>query len=109
MQTAETMAFVTLSLCELFRAFTVRSERLSLFQIGLFSNPGWLGRLRSVASAAGGDRFCAFPEPVFNTHPISLTEWGVVVGLALIPALIGGDHEMVFASKGIAGRNWGDI
>ena len=28
-QTAETMAFVTLSLCELFRAYTVRSERAS--------------------------------------------------------------------------------
>ena len=30
-QTAETMAFVTLSLAELFRAYTVRSERASLF------------------------------------------------------------------------------
>src|SRR6185436_17111307 len=37
-QTAETMAFVTLSMCELFRAFTVRSERLSIFQLGFFSN-----------------------------------------------------------------------
>ncbi|MGE5376613.1 MAG: cation-translocating P-type ATPase, partial [Bacteroidota bacterium] len=37
-QTAETMAFVTLSLCELFRAYTVRSERASIFQIGVFSN-----------------------------------------------------------------------
>ena len=37
-QTAETMAFVTLSLAELFRAYTVRSERASLFQIGIFSN-----------------------------------------------------------------------
>jgi P-type Ca2+ transporter type 2C len=37
-QTAETMAFVTLSLAELFRAYTVRSERASLFSIGVFSN-----------------------------------------------------------------------
>jgi Ca2+-transporting ATPase len=37
-QTAETMAFVTLSLAELFRAYTVRSERASLFSIGIFSN-----------------------------------------------------------------------
>ena len=37
-QTAETMAFVTLSLCELFRAYTVRSERASIFTIGVFSN-----------------------------------------------------------------------
>ncbi len=37
-QTAETMAFVTLSLCELFRAYAVRSEKASLIQIGVFSN-----------------------------------------------------------------------
>ncbi|HMA07519.1 MAG TPA: cation-translocating P-type ATPase, partial [Ramlibacter sp.] len=37
-QTAETMAFVTLSLCELFRAYTVRSEYSSIFRIGVFSN-----------------------------------------------------------------------
>ena len=37
-QTAETMAFVTLSLCELFRAYTVRSERASIFRLGVFSN-----------------------------------------------------------------------
>jgi Ca2+-transporting ATPase len=37
-QTAETMAFVTLSMAELFRAYTVRSERASIFQIGIFSN-----------------------------------------------------------------------
>ena len=37
-RTAETMAFVTLSLCELFRAYTVRSERVSVFRLGVFSN-----------------------------------------------------------------------
>ncbi|HEY5983689.1 MAG TPA: cation-translocating P-type ATPase, partial [Anaerolineales bacterium] len=37
-QTAETMAFATLSLCELFRAYTVRSEFASIFSIGIFSN-----------------------------------------------------------------------
>jgi len=37
-QSAETMAFVTLSLAELFRAYTVRSEKVSLFKLGIFSN-----------------------------------------------------------------------
>jgi Ca2+-transporting ATPase len=27
-----------------------------------------------------------FLQPIFNTHFLSLREWGVVVGLALIPA-----------------------
>jgi len=36
-QAAETMAFVTLSLGELFRAYTVHSEQTSFFAIGAFS------------------------------------------------------------------------
>ncbi len=85
-QTAETMAFVTLSLCELFRAYTVRSERASVFTIGLFSNK-WM------QYAVGASIFLlfivtAFPflQTIFNTHFPSLMEWSVIVGLALIPA-----------------------
>jgi len=86
-QTAETMAFVTLSLCELFRAYTVRSERASLFSIGIFSN-------RSMQYAVGLSIVLLllvinvpFLQPIFNTHFLSAREWGVVVGLALIPAV----------------------
>ncbi len=86
-QTAETMAFVTLSLAELFRAYTVRSERASIFAIGIFSNKYMqyavglsIGLLLIV---------CAVPffQPIFNTHFLSAQEWGVVVGLALMPAV----------------------
>ncbi|GAB1469882.1 cation-translocating P-type ATPase [Chloroflexota bacterium] len=86
-QTAETMAFVTLSLAELFRAYTVRSERASIFQIGIFSN-------KYMQYAVGISitlllLVCAIPflQPIFNTHFLSLREWLVVVGLALIPAV----------------------
>jgi Ca2+-transporting ATPase len=86
-QTAETMAFVTLSLCELFRAYTVRSERASIFQIGVFSN-------RYMQYAVGLSitlllLVCSVPflQPIFNTHFLSGREWLVVVGLAIIPAV----------------------
>jgi len=86
-QTAETMAFVTLSLAELFRAYTVRSERASLFSIGIFSNP-------YMQYAVGLSitlllLVCAVPflQPIFNTHFLSLREWIVVLGLAVTPAI----------------------
>jgi Ca2+-transporting ATPase len=86
-QTAETMAFVTLSLCELFRAFTVRSERASIFKIGLFTNKYMLyavglsiGLLLLVVNVY-------FLQPIFNTHFLSANEWLLVLGLALIPAI----------------------
>ena len=86
-QTAETMAFVTLSLAELFRAYTVRSERASLFSIGIFSNKymqyavGLSITLLLLVSAV------PFLQPIFNTHFLSVREWGVVLGLALMPAV----------------------
>ncbi|MBE0668996.1 MAG: cation-translocating P-type ATPase [Anaerolineales bacterium] len=86
-QTAETMAFVTLSLAELFRAYTVRSERASIFKIGIFSN-------KYMQYAVGISIallliVCAVPflQPIFNTHFLSAREWGLVLGLAIMPAV----------------------
>jgi len=86
-RTGETMAFLTLSLAELFRAYTVRSERMSLFQIGAFSN-------RYMQYAVGSSIILLllvvnvpFLQPIFNTHFLSPVEWATVIGLALIPAV----------------------
>jgi Ca2+-transporting ATPase len=86
-QTAETMAFVTLSLCELFRAYTVRSERVSIFRLGIFSN-------RYMQYAVGLSLILLllvinvpFFQPIFNTHYLARSEWLVVLGLGLIPAV----------------------
>jgi len=86
-QTAETMAFATLSLCELFRAYTARSERTSIFTIGVFSNK-WM------QYAVGASIFLLFIvtavpflRPIFNTHFPSIREWSTIIGLALIPAV----------------------
>ena len=86
-QTAETMAFVTLSLAELFRAYTVRSERASIFTIGFFSN-------KYMQYAVGLSIallliVCSVPflQPIFNTHFLTGPEWGLVLGLALMPAI----------------------
>ncbi len=86
-QTAETMAFVTLSLCELFRAYTVRSEKASLLRLGIFSN-------RYMQYAVGLSIVLMmlvinvpFLQPIFNTHFMSVREWLMVVSLALIPAV----------------------
>jgi Ca2+-transporting ATPase len=86
-QTAETMAFITLSLCELFRAYTVRSEKASIFRLGVFSN-------RYMQYAVGLSITLLllvvsvpFLQPIFNTHFMSGREWAVVLGLAIIPAV----------------------
>jgi P-type Ca2+ transporter type 2C len=86
-QTAETMAFVTLSLAELFRAYTVRSERASIFTIGVFSN-------KYMQYAVGLSItllliVCTVPffQPIFNTHFLGISEWVLVISLSFIPAV----------------------
>jgi Ca2+-transporting ATPase len=86
-QTAETMAFVTLSLAELLRAFTVRSERVSIFRLGFFSNKYLVGAVALSTTLLLLTVFVPFLQPIFNTHALTWPEWQVVVGLALIPAV----------------------
>ncbi|MGA8833381.1 MAG: cation transporting ATPase C-terminal domain-containing protein [Desulfomonilaceae bacterium] len=86
--TARTMAFVTLSMCELFRAFTVRSDRLFVLKIGLFSNRFMVGPVLFSVALLVITVVVPFLNPISNTRPLSFTEWSVVMGLALIPAII---------------------
>ena len=86
-QSAETMAFATLVLCEVFRAYTVRSERESIFRIGVFSN-------KYMQYAVGASILmlllviCVpFLQSIFNTHFPTIREWAVIISLAIIPAL----------------------
>lgn len=85
--TAQTMAFATLSLAQLFRAYTVRSEKASVFTIGIFSN-------RYMQLAVGASILLLLLvinvpslQPIFNTYFLSLSEWITVITLALVPAI----------------------
>lgn len=71
MQNAQTMAFVTLCVSELFRAYTARSEHYSVFKIGFFSN-------KSTQWAVGSSPFLVlitvyvpFFRPFFDTVPLT--------------------------------------
>ena len=85
---ANTMAFATLTMCQLFHAFDVRSERHSLFHIGVFTNSAMnkafvIGMLMQIAVLAVPPL-----QLVFSTTPMSLNEWLVVLGLAIAPVVI---------------------
>ncbi len=87
-KTACTMAFATLVFCELTRAFAVRSEKQSIFKIGLFSN-----KTMNIAFLIGLVlQLAVLLIPPFQTifEVTSLTgiEWVVVVVLALIPLAV---------------------
>ena len=86
--TANTMAFATLVFCELTRAFAVRSERMSVFQIGLLSNKTMnkafvVGLVLQLAVL-----LIPFLQPVFHITALTGAEWLVVVGLSLVPLVV---------------------
>ena len=86
--TANTMAFATLTFCQLFHAFDVRSERQSIAHIGLTSNPA-MNKAFLVGMALQLSVLLIPPlMSVFRVCALTLTEWLVVLGLSLIPLAV---------------------
>ncbi|HEY4600846.1 MAG TPA: cation-translocating P-type ATPase [Cerasibacillus sp.] len=85
---AQTMAFMTLSISQLFHAFNLRSERKSLFQVGIFTN-----RLLMASFVFGIlIQVAIVYTPIFNDwfHVIPLTwdDWLFILGLSVLPVVL---------------------
>jgi len=97
---AQTMAFVTLSISELFRAYTARSEYYPLVKIGVFKNKimNWavLVSLLLIFVVI----YIPFLQPVFNTAPLGIAEWLEILPLVLIPS-VAAEITKVFLRKQI--------
>ncbi len=85
---AQTMAFMVLSLSQLFHALNLRSRTHSIFAVGLFKNK-WL-ILTFLFSTALQIAVCQLP--IFNfilkTVPLDMMSWGLVFGLSASVILI---------------------
>lgn len=83
-----TMAFVTISFSELFRAFTARSERYPIVKIGILSN-----RLMNYAILTSLALllivvYVPFMQPIFNTTALAWAQWQYILPLIIIPSLV---------------------
>ena len=72
---AQTIAFVTLCVSELLRAFTARSEHYSMFSTGLFSNVWMLWANGSSLLIVLISVYVPFLNPFFSTVPLSAGDW----------------------------------
>jgi Ca2+-transporting ATPase len=83
-----TMAFCTLSFCEITHAVNTRSS-LPLYKAGIFSN-----KMMNLAVAV-----CTLVQAavviippfakIFGTVKLDAVQWGIVAGLSLVPLIIG--------------------
>lgn len=85
---ARTVAFATLICAELFRAFAARSERISVFKLGIFSN-------RMMNYSVGLSIFMLLAviyipgvNKIFDNVMISPLSWCVILPLALVPFIL---------------------
>jgi len=93
---AEAMAFATLTLSELGRALTARSEYYPIWNIGIFSNRYMnLAILSSVALILGVIYIPLF-NPIFNTVPLGWRQWEILLPLLLIPSIVAELVKLVY-------------
>jgi Ca2+-transporting ATPase len=84
---AQSMAFVTLSVSELVRAYTSRSERYSVLTIGVFSNRNMQYAVIASLVLLLLVVYVPFLQPIFNTTTLGLREWSVMLPLIFVPSI----------------------
>jgi nucleotide-binding universal stress UspA family protein len=75
LEAAQTIAFVTLCVSELVRAFTARSEYNSVFSIGLFSNRWMVWAVAASLVLVLMVVYVPFLQPFFDTVPLTGDDW----------------------------------
>jgi P-type Ca2+ transporter type 2C len=85
---ARTMAFATLSISELLRAHTARSEHFNLWQIGFWGNK-YL-HLAVAASLIIQLAIIYLPalDPIFGTTFLTVNDWLAILPLIFLPAVV---------------------
>jgi Ca2+-transporting ATPase len=84
---ARTMAFATLSISELLRAYTSRSERYSLWAIGVLSNKWMQWAVLASLVILLAIIYVPFLQPVFSTTDLTARDWLIMLPLILVPSV----------------------
>ncbi len=97
---AQTMAFTTLAMFQVFNSLNVRSRIRSLFQIGLFTNRWLLGAiivsiiLQILANQTG------LMQAALDTAPLSFGDWGIIIGISSSVFIADEIRKLVARSRG---------
>ena len=78
-----TMAFLTMSMCEIFHSFNLRSQRKSIFTLRTHNKILWAAMLGSLLLTTLVIEM-PFLANAFGFTPIGLTEYGIAMALAIL-------------------------
>ncbi|MBC7247208.1 MAG: cation-translocating P-type ATPase [Actinobacteria bacterium] len=94
----QTMVFTSLLVGRMAVAMVVRSEKESLFRLGLFSNPPLLGAALLIVALQAGVVYLPFCHGVFLTEPLTLAEFALSCALFFL-VLIVAEAEKAFLRR----------
>ncbi len=94
---AETMAFVTLSVSELLRAYTARSEYYPLLKIGVFTNRWMNWAVLFSLALILGVVYVPFLNGIFDTEPLGWAQWTEILPLILLPSVVAETTKVIFS------------
>ncbi|WP_160677937.1 calcium-translocating P-type ATPase, PMCA-type [Clostridium sp. C8-1-8] len=96
---ARTMAFVVLSISQLFYALSIRNDRKSIFQIGVFSNHFLIIAI-IVGIILQASVITINPiAQLFKVYSLTLKDWGFVIILSLVPLVINELTKLILRNK----------
>ena len=97
--TCRTISLCTLVMSQLLHVFECRSERHSIFEIKIFSNPYLLGAVCVSVIMICSILYIPFLKSVFNTVSLNLMQWSIVLFFSGIIFLINSMY-LYIKSKG---------
>ncbi|MBI4633350.1 MAG: cation-translocating P-type ATPase [Deltaproteobacteria bacterium] len=98
---AQTIAFVTLCMSELLRAFTARSEYHSIFSIGFLSNKWMLGAVGISALFLLLVVYVPLFNPFFDTVPLSMDDWIFMIPFMIMDSIAAELLKIYFRFKAV--------
>lgn len=96
----QTVVFTVLTLSQLFHALAVRSERLSLFSIGILSNPAMLAAVLLTIGLHLMVVYVPVFNDIFHTQPLPLSDLAVCFAISA-SALAAVEFEKWLARRGL--------
>ena len=88
LQTCRTISLTTLVMSQLFHVFECRSERHSIIEISIFSNPYLLGAVSVSIIMVSSILYVPFLKEIFHTVSLNLSQWCIVLFFSGIIAII---------------------
>jgi len=100
----QTITFTVLTFSQLFHSLAVRSERESLFTIGLFSNLPMLGAVMLTMALQLAVVYLPALNAIFHTRPLPLPDLSICLGLSSL-VLLAVEIEKWLIRRGLIYQN----